>query len=468
MFNRKSIWVLGLALGLINTAFAVDKALIIGVGKYQIKPLEGIDLDVNMAKDMAKYLGIPAQNTHLLQDEQATLANVRTQMRWLAQNVGAKDRVFFYFSGHGAQLPDDNHDESDGRDEVMVLYDFKQGSKDGLYIDDEFGTALKQIPSQNVVVVVDACHSGTGTKSLRTIDGQSGQLKFLNIANLPVQSARAGGMSDKSGVTENYLAIAAAQDNEESVATDRGSVFTLAFRAAFDKAWRKRSFSLREVFQATATRLQGAQFQPNLSGNLSIADTSINVNNDTNQSAAAPVAPPVAPSAPPAAPRNGAMWTKIAEFAAKLPPLEINAPHTLLNGEKAEFTVNLPTAGYLNNVVMVGPTDNTTVLFPNRFTPQNHLPAGKFTFPNAQMGFKITGQPPFGKTMVVAFLSQKPLNLQETGRSNRDSTGKFIATFAQINPSSLQALHKATRDLGVSPDALAFLAGKREIEIKAK
>ncbi|MDD4958612.1 MAG: DUF4384 domain-containing protein, partial [Gallionella sp.] len=156
--------------------------------------------------------------------------------------------------------------------------------------------------------------------------------------------------------------------------------------------------------------------------------------------------------------------------------LDITAPSVLLNGEKTEFTIDIPAKGYLN-VVMVGPTDNGTVLFPNSFAKDNRVEAGKFTFPTAKMGFKITAMPPYGKTMVVAFLSQEPLNLLEEGFGNRDSSGKTIRPFAHVTESGIQAVHK-TRDLGVSADTSApaatasngngFWGGKKEIEIKEK
>lgn len=483
--GRKTMMGAALLLALSNAALAADKALIIGVGKYQLPNanLKGIDLDVGMASDMAVYMGIAPQNIHVVMDENATLANVKAQMQWLAKDVGPKDRVFFYFSGHGTQVPDRNSDEADGLDEAMVLHDIDGKSYNGLYIDDDFGVALKQIPSQNIVVMVDACHSGTGTKAWsstgNSFNVNDGQVKFLNLFNAKPRKTGEHdyGVSEKSTGEDNYLAIAAAQDNQQSIATNRGSLFTVAFRDAFDEERSKGSISLQKVFKATEARLasSGVKFQPNLSGNMGIANTAIKVANNGGDAPAVNNAPVASNSPAATAGQNGPLWNKLSKLVAGLPTLDINAPSVLMNGDKTEFTVDVPARGYLN-VVMVGPTDNGTVLFPNKFAQDNRVEAGKFTFPTAKMGFKITAMPPFGKTMVVVFLSEQPLNLLEEGFGNRDSSGKISKAFAHVTQSGLQAVRK-TRDLGVSEDKPAdsapsggnrFWGGKKEIEIKDK
>ena len=489
MGRKSAVWTsLMLALGCAGDALAVDKALIVGVGNYQLPSanLKGIDLDVKMASDMALYMGIAPENIHVVMDENATLSRVKEQMGWLSQNVSDKDRVFFYFSGHGTQVPDKNNEEADGLDEAMVLHDIDGKSYNGLYVDDDFGAALKLIPSKNMVVMVDACHSGTGTKSWgssgNSFNVNEGQMKFLNLFNVKAKKSNTQdyGVSEKSTGEDNYLAIAAAQDNQQSIATRRGSLFTVAFRDAFDEERSKGNFSLQRVFKSTETRLanSGVKFQPNLSGNMAIANSMIKVANnagDNTPTAGSTPSSPVA-SAAPAAPRNGPLWNKLTKLLTGMPALEITAPSVLLNGEKTEFTIDIPAKGYLN-VVMVGPTDNGTVLFPNSFAKDNRVEAGKFTFPTTKMGFKITAMPPYGKTMVVAFLSEEPLNLLEEGFGNRDSSGKTIKPFAHVTENGIQAIHK-TRDLGVSEDTSApaatassgngFWGGKKEIEIKEK
>ncbi len=92
-------------------------ALVIAISKYQtVKPLP---LAVqNDANDIRSTLTSPAHcgydpaNVRLLLDADATLAQIRTGLSWLATVAGPDDSVVVYFSGHGARLHNSGGDES--------------------------------------------------------------------------------------------------------------------------------------------------------------------------------------------------------------------------------------------------------------------------------------------------------------------------------------------------------------------
>jgi hypothetical protein len=156
-------------------SMAEDRALLIGVGKFVDSRLDlpGIDLDINIMKDVTSLLGFKDDQVKVLQDFDATLGNVKNTMKtWLHDGVSSNDRVLIYFSGHGSQVPDDNGDESDGADEVLVMNDVKVVQSGGVVTlknvlrDDVLHSVLKAIPSKNVLVFIDSCHSGSITKSL--------------------------------------------------------------------------------------------------------------------------------------------------------------------------------------------------------------------------------------------------------------------------------------------------------------
>jgi len=449
-------------------ALAVDKALIVGVGKYRLSQanLPGIDLDVNMAKDMAVYMGIRPENVRVVMDEQATLSRVREEMRnWLGQGVSSGDRVFFYYSGHGTQVKDKNSDEEDGLDEAMVLHDIDGKTQQGLYVDDDFGADLKNIPSQNMVVMVDACHSGTGTKNVSFTGGNSfnvhdGKYKYLDLFHVQPEARKKDlgvtGMSDGavSGV-DNYLSLAAAQDNQQSIATGKGSLFTVAFRDSFDSERGKpASPTLKSIYQATEAKLKdsGVDFQPNMSGNKEIAERALRVADNGGEGTT----------------RNGPLWQDISGLVDQMPRLQISAPATRSDGESTEFVVDVPSDGYLN-IVMIGPRDNGTVLFPNSYNTDNRVSAGRLNFPTAQMPFKIKAQPPYGKTLVAAFVTKERVNLMEDGFGNRDSSGKSVKPFAHVTRGGMRSLTRGTRDLGVSAkDEREYWGGKSEIDIRGR
>jgi len=69
---------------------------------------------------------------------------------------GNNKRIYFQYSGHGVQTRDKNNDESDGMDEALY-------SVGGTIItDDEINERIKKVkPGVTMVLVIDACHSGT-------------------------------------------------------------------------------------------------------------------------------------------------------------------------------------------------------------------------------------------------------------------------------------------------------------------
>lgn len=91
---------LGLGLGL--TVQAADRALLVGVGQYRDASanLDGIDLDLDMMRDLVTLMGFT--DLTVLQDAQATYANVRAALAQLIEQTRDGDRALFYFSGHGA------------------------------------------------------------------------------------------------------------------------------------------------------------------------------------------------------------------------------------------------------------------------------------------------------------------------------------------------------------------------------
>ena len=87
-----------------------------------------------------------------------TRTNIIRQIRWLTHGAKPGDILFFHYSGHGAQVPDDavTGDETDHLDEVLVPLD-------ETIKDDYLHRALVEMVPKDVtlIAVIDACHSGT-------------------------------------------------------------------------------------------------------------------------------------------------------------------------------------------------------------------------------------------------------------------------------------------------------------------
>ncbi len=146
-----------------------DKALILGINHYKtVTPLRGCVNDAETMKgllvDVFKFFG---KNVKMLADDQVVKAEVVKQLDWLFQGAKPGDRVVLHFSGHGSYIDDTDGDEDDGRDELIALYDMDFGDPGTFLLDDELRDWTKKKPSGvELTVVLDNCHSGTGTRML--------------------------------------------------------------------------------------------------------------------------------------------------------------------------------------------------------------------------------------------------------------------------------------------------------------
>lgn len=156
-------------------------ALLIGIDHYGSKyqkdvaptdqwaALDGTVNDVIALKAELEKRGFEVVT---LTNDQATKPNIFKAFREhlvAKAEAGRGDVLFFHYSGHGQQIPDDNGkpDESDGYDESLVPYDNKGLSNYSQHIrDDELGVLLGEAAKKtdNIVVSLDSCHSGTATR----------------------------------------------------------------------------------------------------------------------------------------------------------------------------------------------------------------------------------------------------------------------------------------------------------------
>lgn len=139
-----------------------DLAVIIGIEKYQnIKTKADYSRnDAALVKQYLLALGFQERNIEFLIDEKATGVSIRKTIEaWLPNHAKSDSRIFVYFSGHGS--PD-----SSGAG-YLVPYD---GDPNYIKITgyplNDLVNKLQQIKAQEVILVVDACFSGSGGKSV--------------------------------------------------------------------------------------------------------------------------------------------------------------------------------------------------------------------------------------------------------------------------------------------------------------
>lgn len=229
-FSLKSIhWlsfilIIGIGSDLSGQTKSNKKALLIGVGTY---PVAGgwatlnSKNDLTIIKDALLSQGFLNENICIIEDEKGTRQNIITTIKTKLINETKKgDIVYFHFSGHGQQKQDLDGDEIDGYDECIVPYDSPKKFNPGVYegqnliLDDElnelFVGVRKQLTSSGqLIVALDACHSGTGTRGGGTARGSSEPMASPDYVQKNVQhklQKEDNKINEKTGIANNGLA----------------------------------------------------------------------------------------------------------------------------------------------------------------------------------------------------------------------------------------------------------------------
>ena len=139
-----------------------DLAVIIGIEGYQSLPKSDYSYDdAKLTGDYAKALGFKPRNIELLLDERATKSAIEKIIKtWLPNKAKPDSRVFIYYSGHGAPEPKTG-------DAYIVPFD---GDPNYLSVTgyplNRLYDKLGKLQVAEVVVVLDACFSGAGGRSV--------------------------------------------------------------------------------------------------------------------------------------------------------------------------------------------------------------------------------------------------------------------------------------------------------------
>ena len=155
-------------------------ALLIGIGNYPEdsgwNKIHGNN-DISIIKPTLIRQGFTEDSMVQLIDSSATKENIIKAFDVLSTRTQPGDIVYIHFSGHGQQITDLNGDEEDGYDEAWIPFDAKKKYEPGVYegenhlVDDELNTLLTRLRTcvgtkGKIIVVADACHSGSGSRGL--------------------------------------------------------------------------------------------------------------------------------------------------------------------------------------------------------------------------------------------------------------------------------------------------------------
>ena len=353
-----------------GNARAEDRALLVGVGQYERFPdLHGIGRDLEIMREVARALGFEESQIRVLADAAATRDGIAAAFdNWLIDAVGPDDRALFYFSGHGYQIDDRDGDESDGKDEILVAHD--AGTLEeltGVLVDDELAGWFDRLRTDEVLVFLDSCHSGSAikawgldpavswspfdaAKSLSRPDAGDSDENAEALADgdapRPLSRPDAGDIG-----SAGYLALSAARDWEQAQATRDGSTFTVGIgRAVREAAVSGAPLTMSRIRDVAAAEIArehpDKMFHPVLSGDMARADDELRRLRS---------------------PSAGSPWDHLAgSLAAATPQVEVDGVRPAYRGgDLMTFEVVMPTDGHLGVFTAVEGADHATVLFPN-------------------------------------------------------------------------------------------------------
>jgi hypothetical protein len=339
---------------------------------------------------------------------------------------------------------------------VLLLYDTvlaeKRGQQtlNGVLLDDHLNNMLARMKSRNILVILDACHSGSATKrmQLSSRSFQTGQAKVKYFYYSPLLEAAGGSgsfdlMKPRAipGGESHYVAITACRDDEKTVATAQGSIFTLGLRQTIRSAAAAGTSITPEELQLGTTkfireqiRSDVAVFHPQIAGNLLLRKRPLKLvsagggNGFVRQKLETLVHK-----------SNETVWIKLNKACFE-------------PGEAMEISVWIPEPGFLN-LMHIAADDQATVLFPNQYHPHNAVGRGKITLPTRRMDFEMVAEGPSGPNLIIAFITRLPIN----GYQDGFKTAKGV--LAELSPNS-------TRSLVMRQGSGWLAAGKTAADIK--
>jgi hypothetical protein len=457
-------------------------ALIIGVGEYKVSgvmPLKGVTFDVQSAKQMAMAMSIPEDNITYLRDQQATAEQIRRAIQDLNSRVRPGDRVFVYYSGHGARWVDPKGNPDHCTEGLL--------STDGQAITNtEVGDLLSPIASKTdkLMVFYDACHSGgIANQPLRT-RSMSGALSALTPkfagglsseacavpSNMKTRSL-SNALGAKGILPENIVSIAASRPDEVSFDDARsGGLATVAWRdCMLGKAKdldQSGSVNVEEITRCAQDTLNQklAQFPDILGQHMTIGGNRAFI--PTFQVAALNATPEMVPTSPPQAVATaveGAAPAITSALAPSLPapstqavqPAELlaqihaqrDASRTLevsanpsvmrIQQDPLRLKIQSPRTGYLYIALAGSDQKSLYLLFPNSLDGNNMVQANQ-TIELPRANWRVTAGGPKGVNTVLVMVSDSPRDVSQLAGQK---VGPFVKPLlSQAGKSQLNTL----------------------------
>ena len=256
-------------------------ALLVGIDAYPRRgmQLNGCRQDVAGIESYLQTHFVPKQlQIRKLLDEQATYHNIAEAFRTHLCQAGPTDTVWFHFSGHGSEQPTavefEASVEPNGKDQTLVTYNPRPGNGIHHLADKELAVLLMQVAdfapsgvaksgSPHIVVTLDCCHSGSGTRyhgiesALKTrgfgAGGQATRRPLESYANGFYRSQLDRNQSLQVPLTQHVL-LAACESVQTAGDLPSGGLFSTGFLHALRQAEGRINYA--DLYRRTQDRVR--------------------------------------------------------------------------------------------------------------------------------------------------------------------------------------------------------------------
>jgi len=438
--------------------YAARRALLVAVADYPqgIPSLTAPVIDAErMADFLHKRMGFEKECIAMLLNEKVTTAGLRAAIeRELVARVEPDDVAFFFFSGHGTHVPDIDGDETDQFDEAMVTIDTDPARPETWFTDDVLRYHLSRLKTNRAIVVLDACHAGTGTRAFGAsrVEGA----KYVHFGFDKTASPSRGVVKSRAirpaSTNSQHLVMAACHPYEIAREIPKqGGFFTSALLEALNSVPPDTAFAkIHEDVQMAIDRLiarttrpdlpQTPHFQGPIARN--IGDFMEGASKEGGEKPASEV-PMADPSS--ALVGNGAITVKLSTDQS-----------VYIEGQTMTTRVEVSEDCHLR-LYYKGADQRTFLIFPNAYQSDHFVRAGvplEVPGPNAKFTFRMA--PPYGREILLAVARKKPFDALQNGTKE--------GAFVEIADASIAAMRGQTADSERSGKGEAILI----YEVKSK
>ena len=448
-----------------------NHALLITVSGYKGHVLPGVEKDRKTAIDLSHRLGVPVQNIVELSESQVTREGVRQALADMNQTILPGDRLFVYFSGHGART---FNKETGQCVESIVMQPIN------FLTNREFASMMKPLSAKadKTIVMLDSCFSGgvAQTAAARTLMQQ--RPKSLPSSPECSRGVNERGFSQQRGTdfgtTDNNLVVlAAARNNEVAWDTSYGGALTYNAEQCFARgakdAHQSGSLSMDDLAACVQARLDKSQTEDvrqhaTLAGNGGLIAGFV-------------ASPAAATEADPAAMLNDIYRQRDDRWQVDV---NVDQP-TLKIGTNLTMSIRSQRSGYAYVFFLGSQPNSFYLLFPNELDSRNQIGAdAALRLPGPD--WSVTALGPKGTDHLLVMVTQTPRDFSKLALPAEyvSQAGPFekiqpstrsaalitrIATLSAAAPDSPCGKVSSKRDLGVAQQcSSAFGANQMSVE----